>query len=94
MHGENVGQTFLECIFGIFCHLDAAVSENSKVPHQLESTNDNLFSLPDNAIRQLNKLQTITTKLDVIFNTETHNLSNQITKFTVSHAYWMTTMNQ
>ena len=94
MHGKDVGQTFLGCIFGIFHHLDAAVSENSKVPHQLESTNDNLFSLPDNAIRQLNKLQTITTKLDVIFNTETHNLSNQITKLTVSHAYWMTTMNQ
>ena len=70
MHGENVGQTLFECIFGIFCHLDAAVSENSKVPHQLESTNDNLFSLSDNAITQLNKLQTITTKLDVIFNIE------------------------
>ena len=53
MHGKDVGQTFLGCIFGIFHHLDAAVSENSKVPHQLESTNDNnLFSLSDNAIRQ------------------------------------------
>ena len=68
VHGKDVGQTFLGCIFGIFRHLDAAVSENSKVPHQLESTNDNnLFSLSDNAIRQLNKPHTITKKSDINF---------------------------
>ena len=68
VHGKDVGQTFLGCIFGIFHHLDAAVSENSKVPHQLESTNDNnLFSLSDNAIRQLNKPHTITKKSDINF---------------------------
>ena len=42
-------------------HLDTAVSENTKAPHELGSNNDNLFSLSD-AIRQLNKPHTVKKK--------------------------------